>query len=975
MTAAPTPGPHQSQPPTLRANRASVNGWNADYLDEQFARFRQDPSSVPADLAQFFQGFELGLASPAPVAVAAATTIASSAPGAAPAGDAAFSRRVDDLINAYRTLGHLAAKLDPLQRPRVRPSALDPAFHGLSQADLARAVAWPASLAGAGASPTLAQLIERLEATYCASTGVEFAHIPDERERAFFRERFESGAFAAPHSPADQVRILEQLTSAERFDKFLGVRYQGKKRFSAEGAESLIPLLKWLTQRCGELGVQEVIMGMAHRGRLSVLRNYLGKDLPKLFTEFEDSWTDAGNQGGGDVKYHRGYSGDQPVLPNSSPTSVPSVHLSMLNNPSHLESVNPLVMGRARAKQDYIQDAQRRKVIALLIHGDAAVMGQGVVAECLNMSKLDGYDCGGTIHVVVNNQVGFTTDWRDARSTTYCTDIAKMIDAPVLHVNADDPQAVVAAALLAADYRHQFAKDVFIDLVCFRRYGHNEQDEPNYTQPGMYALVRSHPGTAELFRRRLIAQGVLTQQAADAMADAFTSELDQAQTQAKQAPVNPVPPPGGGLWAGFRSEYTFDQPKTSVDPAIIAEVCAAMGKAPDAFNVHPKLKGLLQARAGLPTSRKLAHADAEEIAIGTLLLESFPVRLSGQDCRRGTFTQRHAVLRDEKTDERYTPLNHIRPGKQAQFSVWDSPLSEFAVMGFDYGYSRAWPQTLVMWEGQFGDFVNGAQVIIDQYLASSEVKWNRWGGLVLLLPHGYEGQGPEHSSARLERFLQLCADDNIEVVYPSTGAQTFHMLRRQALRNFRKPLVVMTPKKYLRIETSTIEELSTGAFQHLIDDPTMSSADDAKGVSSVLYCSGKLYHELHERRTAIARKDVAIVRVEQLYPFHTKLAREIDARYPAGATRMWVQEEPRNQGAYVWIADVFNHQVGVELGYIGRPASASPATGSEYAHKAQQEAILSRAIGPAKPAQGQATTANGAYDKPAGAKHGAASSA
>jgi 2-oxoglutarate dehydrogenase E1 component len=681
---------------------------------------------------------------------------------------------------------------------------------------------------------------------------------------------------------------------------------------------------------------------MPHRGRLSVLRNYLGKDLQRLFTEFEDSWSEGSNQGGGDVKYHRGYSGDQALTGSAAGKSV---HLSMLNNPSHLESVNPVVMGRCRARQDASGDTERRKIISVLLHGDAAMMGQGVVAECLNMSQLDGYNVGGTLHIIVNNQVGFTTDPSDARSTTYCTDVAKIIGAPVLHVNADDPEAVVACAMLAMEYRHEFRKDVFIDLVCFRRYGHNEQDEPNYTQPGLYALVRAHPGTAEVYRRKLIAGGVVTESQAQVMADAVTSELDAAQSLAKSSPVNPVPPPGGGQWTGMIGAYSFESPKTAVDAKTISEICAAMGHAPDGFHVHPKLRGLLQARAGLPTTKKLSHADAEQIAVGSLVLEGYPVRLSGQDCRRGTFTQRHAVLRDEKTDARYTSLNHIREQQSAKFEVWDSPLSEYAVMGFDYGYSRAWPKTLVMWEGQFGDFVNGAQIMIDQFLASSETKWNRWAGLTLLLPHGHEGQGPEHSSARLERFLQLCADDNMEVAYPSTGGQLFHILRRQALRNFRKPLILMTPKKFLRVETSIIDELSTGVFQHLIDDNTVTSSA-AKNVSTILYCSGKLYHELHERRLATQRADVAIVRVEQLYPFHTKLAREIDARYPKGAARVWVQEEPRNQGAFLHMLDVFNHQVGVELGYIGRAPSASPATGSEHVHKGQQEDILTRAIGP-----------------------------
>jgi 2-oxoglutarate dehydrogenase E1 component len=624
-----------------------------------------------------------------------------------------------------------------------------------------------------------------------------------------------------------------------------------------------------------------------------------------------------------------------------------------------------VVMGRCRAKQDMMGDRERRKVVSLLLHGDAAVSGQGVVAECLNMSKLDGYDAGGTVHIVVNNQVGFTTDPRDGRSTEYCTDIGKFVNCAALHVNGDDPAASVLAARLAAEYRHEFRRDIFVDLVCFRRYGHNEQDEPAYTQPALTALVKAHPGTPETFRRALLASGAVSQEQAQAMIDRETTALDAAQALAQKQPVNPVPAPGEGAWKGLDGTYTLESMSTGVDAKTLALVCDAMAQAPAGFNVHPKLKEMMAARGALPHAQKISHADGESLAFGTLLLQGIALRLSGQDARRGTFTHRHAVLRDEKSSEKYTPLNNIRPG-QAMLSVWDSPLSEFSVMGFDYGYSRAFPRTLVMWEAQFGDFVNGAQVMIDQYLASSEVKWSRWAGLVLLLPHGYEGQGPEHSSARLERFLQLCADDNMEVVYPSTGAQTFHMLRRQALRNFRKPLIVMTPKKYLRVATSTFEELTKGSFQHLLDDPAFgaSAASGAsamtKDVRTVLYCTGKIYHELAARRDELSRKDIAIVRVEQLYPFHTKMARAIDERYPKSAKRVWVQEEPRNQGAFLFVADRFREELGIELGYLGRNASASPATGSEHAHKDQQEDLLTRAVG----ASLKAGSSNGAHDAP-----------
>ena len=890
----------------------SLNGWNAAYLDEQYQAFRRDPESLPQDLRSFFQGFDLAMER------------TDGAAGATP-----FDVAVERLVEAYRVFGHLAAKIDPLDQPRPEVTPLALGAYGLRDSDLDRSV----STGG-----TLRELIARLQSIYCGSIGAEFMYCDAPEERAWFLEQFEGPQKAMP--AAQRAEILRQVTISETFEKWLGKRYQGKKRFSLEGAESMIPIMRFMTDRAGELGVRELILGMAHRGRLNILRHYLGKETERLITEFEDSWAGDSDQGGGDVKYHRGYSGDQQ-------TPSGTVHLSMLNNPSHLESVNALVLGRARCLQELEQakgENGRDKIVALLIHGDAALSGQGVVAECLNMSYLDGYQVGGTLHVVINNQVGFTTDVRDDRSTEYCTDIAKMINSPVLHVNGDDPEACVRAAIMAMDYRQKFHKDVFLDLVCFRRHGHNEQDEPGYTQPALYALVKAHPGSRAKYAARLAADGAVTAADAEAMIESEIAILDKSQDAAKANPVDPVPPPGLGRWAGFVGAYSFESSKTAVDEKPLASVCAALGRVPDGFHVHPKLKGLLEARAGLPKTRKISHADAELLALGTLLIEGTPVRLSGQDSRRGTFSQRHSVLRDEVTGERYTPLNHVREG-QAILNAWDSPLSEYSVMGFDYGYSRANPRCLVLWEAQFGDFCNTAQVIIDQYMAASEVKWNRWTGLVLLLPHGYEGQGPEHSSARLERFLMLCADQNMEVVYPSTSAQMFHLLRRHMKRNFRKPLVVMTPKKYLRIETSTLDDLIRGGFQHLIDDASMDDAA-AKKIKRVVYCSGKFYHELAERREAIKARDVALVRVEQLYPLHAELASKIDARFPKDAERVWSQEEPRNAGAYVHIADAFRETLGVNLRYVGRPASASPATGSEYAHKKQQNKILDAAVGP-----------------------------
>lgn len=894
-----------------RGVQPSINAWSAEYLDAAYAQFKADPNSVPADVRAFCQGFDLGAAQPAG------------------GGASTIEIAADRLVEAYRTHGHLAAQIDPLGGGRGEVAALSLSTFGLSESDLGK------PLARGG---TLGELVGRLKSVYSGTLGAEFMHAPSPEERAWWIARLES-----PIALSEEHRrsILGALTQSETLERWLSKRYQGKKRFSLEGGETLIPMLRMMTDRAGELGTREIIVGMAHRGRLNVLRNYLGKGLDRLITEFEDSWTEGADAGGGDVKYHRGYSFDQI-------TPAGPVHLSMLNNPSHLESVNPLVMGRARARQDAASAEGRdgrREIAALLIHGDAAVIGQGVVAECINMSYLEGYHVGGTLHVVINNQVGFTTDASDSRSTSYCTDVSKITSAPVLHVNGDDPEACVRAAWLAIEYRHAFGKDVWIDLVCFRKHGHNEQDEPGYTQPGMYAKIRAHPGTRAIYAERLERAGVITSNEAQGLIDAEIALLDEVQTQVKSKPVNPVPPPGQGRWAGFVGRYSFEHVPTAVSEQVLAEVCGAYANLPGGFTPHSKLKGLLESRANLPKTKKLNHADGEQLAFGTLLLEGTPIRLSGQDCRRGTFTQRHAVLRDEKTGERVAPLNHIRE-KQAKMQVWDSPLSEYSVMGFDYGYSRANPHALVMWEGQFGDFCNTAQVIIDQFMAASEVKWDRWAGLVLMLPHGYEGQGPEHSSARLERFLQLCADENMEVVYPSTGAQMFHLLRRHVKRNFRKPLIVMTPKKFLRVETATTDELVKGRFEHAIDD---AGVKDASKVRRVIYCTGKVFHELAERRAAIGNAETAIVRIEQLYPFHAEMVRAIDGRYPKAAERVWMQEEPRNAGAFLYIADVFREKLGVSLAYCGRPASASPATGSEYAHKRQQEAILSSAIGPLGP--------------------------
>ncbi|MEQ8317185.1 MAG: 2-oxoglutarate dehydrogenase E1 component [Phycisphaerales bacterium] len=946
-----------------RAVPASVNGWNAQFLDQAYASYLENPESVAPNVRAFFQGFELGGGSGAPTG---------SSGGDA---DSDFHAKVDDLVFAYRDMGHLAAKLDPFGRPSDPVACLDLTEHGLSESDLGRTI--NADRLGMEGPLTLGEAIERLERTYCSTIGAEIMHVPSRAERAWLVERCERHGGSIAFDSGRRVHILRQLLQSEMFEKFLGRRYPGDKRFSLEGSETLIPLVNGVLEHYSEHAVEEVVIGMAHRGRLNVLNNVLGKSYEQIFTEFEDTWEEDYTQGGGDVKYHRGYSSER-RFPNGR-----ALHVALSSNPSHLEAVGPVVQGRTRAKQRHRGDKDRTRVAPVVIHGDAAVIGQGVVAETLNFSQLEGYATGGTIHVVVNNLIGFTTSPRDGRSSRYCTDVGKIVGAPVLHVNGEDPDACVMAALLAVEYRQTFKKDIFIDMHCYRRFGHNEQDEASFTQPVLYGLIKKKKSVLNGYAERLLADGVISDDDMEQIRKQLDASLEQAQEAAKQSPYDPTIDPGSARWVGMTHKYSFEHKSTAVAMDTLKEVCDALGSVPDEFNVHRKLKKLLAERKSLPETGDISYADAESLAYGTLLLEGVPVRLSGQDSRRGTFSHRHAVLVDSQSAESYMPLNHIRsvgepgtgleplqPGPdgrlaQAKFCVYDSPLSEFSVMGFEYGYALSDPNMLVVWEAQFGDFVNGAQVIIDQFLTSAELKWDRWSGLVMLLPHGYEGQGPEHSSARLERFLKACADDNIEVCYPTTAAQTFHMLRRQVRRPFRKPLVVMTPKSLIRTATSKIEELTRGRFMEILEDPRFdgdasggSSGDNGKSAKSadpskvrdVILCSGKIYWELAERRDAIGREDVAIIRVEQLYPLHNDLLRGILERYAKAERVTWVQEEPRNMGAYQFIADKMRQNLAGllpqgDLGYIGRRASASPATGSKRRHKAEQAQLIAEAIG------------------------------
>jgi 2-oxoglutarate decarboxylase len=840
--------------------------------------------------------------------------------------------KVLQLIHAYRVRGHLVADLDPLDRHRAPHRDLDPATYGLTLWDLDREFL-TGGYTGLHSEDraTLREILDTLRETYCGTIGVEYMYIADPERKAWLQKRMESARNYPALDASSKRRVLETLVGAESFERFLHARFIGHKRFSLEGAEALIPLLDRILSDAAQRGMRDVVIGMPHRGRLNVLANIVGKPLSQIFAEFEGS-DPTSYQGSGDVKYHLGATGTHQA------DTGETIALSLAPNPSHLEFVDPVVEGMVRAKQDAIGDRQHARVLPLLLHGDAAFSGQGVVAETMDFADLHGYRTGGTIHVVVNNQIGFTTLPEAARSSTYATDIAKMVHAPTFHVNGDDPEAVVYVAGLALEYRQRFRKDVVIDLVCYRRWGHNETDEPSYTQPLMYSRIKNHPSVASLYGEKLIRDGVVSAEERDRVwaekKAAMQVEDEPAREPfaeiARREPVEPAPVDGSAMRGRLRT------------------VLEALGSVPDGFAIHPKLVPFGRRRAEmLQTGGDADWATAESLAWGTLLLEGIPVRLSGQDSGRGTFSQRHAVLYDARSGKEHVPLNAVAAGG-ARFAVYDSPLSEAAVVGFEYGYSVADHRTLVMWEAQFGDFMNGGQVIIDQFLSGSEQKWGQPSGLVLLLPHGHEGQGPEHSSARIERFLILCAEDNMRVVYPSTPASYFHLLRWQGRDPIEKPLVVFTPKSLLRHPRcmSPFPELADGGFETVLDDPDV----DPRNVRRVVLCSGKVYYDLVEAREKGRHDDAALVRLEQLYPFPASRVQAALARYPAAAALVWAQEEPRNMGAWRFVREhLLDGAVDVggrTLGYAGRAASASPAPGSLKVHLAEQEALLREALQP-----------------------------
>jgi len=928
--------------------QSSQLGSNAAFIEDLYEQYLVSPDSVDPKWKAYFDGFKGREAGDVPHSAVIAH-VAEAARGAATAAPAQGSgdereRNIGRLITAYRSRGHLGAKVDPLAlTPPMNPPDLGLDFHSLSERDLDSEF----STGGLAGQPRmkLRDLLARLKATYTGPIGAEFMHISEVEQRQWLYQRLERAGDDYNLSTETRRRVLERLTAAEGLERYLHTKYVGQKRFSLEGGDSLIPLLDSVIRQSGVDRVKDIVIGMAHRGRLNVLVNTLGKNPRKLFDEFEGRFEHDDLAVAGDVKYHMGFSAD--IATPGAP-----VHLALAFNPSHLEIVNPVVAGSVRSRQERRADTERKQVLPILIHGDAAFAGQGVGMELFQMSKARGFDVGGTFHVVVNNQVGFTTSHKeDARSTLYCTDVAKMVGAPIFHVNADNPEAVVFVAQLAYEFRQVFKKDVVIDLVCYRRHGHNEADEPAATQPVMYRTIRKHPTTRELYAAALEKAGVIEAGAGKALVDQYRDKLDSGEVTTELAGSKPEDYELTIDWSRYLSGKLSDAVDTRVKKATLAQLAKIINTIPKGVELHPRVAKIYEDRLKM-TAGEIAGdwGFAENLAYATLLSEGHGLRLVGQDAGRGTFFHRHAVLHDQKTDSYYLPLRQLVESPE-QATVIDSLLSEEAVMAFEYGFSTTDPNTLDIWEGQFGDFANGAQVVIDQFIASGEAKWGRISGLTLLLPHGYEGQGPEHSSARLERFLQLCALENMLVCVPTTPAQCFHMLRRQMKMSTRKPLVVMSPKSLLRhkLAVSTLDELANGEFQHLIPD----ASADAKKVRRVVACSGKVYYDLLEDAQKRGQDDVALVRVEQLYPFPRELLSVELRKYDQATEVVWCQEEPQNQGAWYQIKHHLQACLakGQALSYAGRPRSPSPAVGHFADHVREQQQLVADAL--VNPAGGQ----------------------
>jgi 2-oxoglutarate dehydrogenase E1 component len=935
--------------------RAPLNSSSLAFAESLYLAYVEDPAAVSPEWRAYFERLDDGgraARRPPGAAVVPVAPVAPSRPIEAPrgrdgdgqqaateatraaaSGAAELQHRVDMLVRNYRVRGHRVADLDPLGRHEIHIPELDPAYHGLTEADMNRPVATQ-TLPGA---TTVAEAIAALETTYTRSIGAQFMHIDNLEIRRWLQERMEQSRNRMQLARDTQLRILTKLTDAVIFEEFIQKKFVGAKRFSLEGGESLIPLLELAIEKAGNQGVKEIVLGMAHRGRLNVLANIMGKNPRSIFREFEDKAPEL-HFGSGDVKYHLGYSTDW------ASAEGHQVHLSLAFNPSHLEFVDPVVLGRVRAKQDRFCDTDRDEGLAILIHGDAAFIGEGIVQETLNLSELAGYAVGGTLHVIVNNQVGFTTGTKQARSSTYASDVAKILQSLILHVNGEDPEAVAQAIELAMDFRARFRRDVVIDMYCYRRHGHNESDEPAFTQPLMYRQIQQRPTVREGYLTHLLELGQVAREEADQIAEARREHLEQELSVARSDEFRPHYSTGEGIWSPYRggADARVDEVETGLDRDSAGSLLQRLTLVPDGFEINPKIaRGLAARREMAAGERPLDWAAAEALAFASLVTAGVRVRMSGQDVERGTFSQRHAVLHDPSTGKRYMPLAHLAPD-QARIEIHNSPLSEAGVLGFEYGYSLDTPDGLVLWEAQYGDFANAAQVIIDQFIASSEDKWNRLSGLVMLLPHGFEGSGPEHSSARLERFLQLCAEDNMQVANPTTPVQYFHLLRRQVLRPYRKPLVVMTPKSLLRHArvVSALGDFIGGCFRRVLADDL-----DPTHVTRVLMCSGKVYYDLRAEREEQERTDVAIVRLEQLYPVSMDEINAALAPYAPKVPVVWVQEEPENMGAWRFLRVQWgNTLLGHPFSGLSRPASASPATGFGSSHTLEQAALVHAAV-------------------------------
>jgi 2-oxoglutarate dehydrogenase E1 component len=893
---------------------------NADYIDAQYRLWKENPEELSSDWRFFFLGFELG-GKEGPPSIAACDE-----------DRMRLQSRVDALVHRYRDMGHLLACMDPLSACPVAHPLLSLESVQLVPGDLDLQIHSPFPFPEI---MSLRDIIDRLKQIYCRSIGVEYMHIQNPEERVWLESHMEPTGNQPQSDSSSHRRILHALIESTQFEQFLNKAYVGVTRFSLEGGDGLIPALDVLTETLATAGCREIILGMAHRGRLNVLAHILRKPYAEIFAEFESCYDPDSLVGSGDVKYHTGYLTDFEVdggLP---------MRIYLVHNPSHLESVDPVVEGIARSRQDVLSENAGQQVVPVLIHGDAAFAGQGMVTEVLNLSRLKGYQTGGTIHIVINNQIGYTTLPEDARSTRYATDCAKMLMIPIFHVHGEDPDAVVHVMRLAAAYRMAFGKDVVVDLICYRRYGHNEGDEPYFTQPQMYERIRQRQPLSKLYAEKLLNEGVVTLPEIEAMEKSVRQRLDADYQKIHGTECLFPQARFYEVWKDYDGRYLHGMVSTGVEIGKLQALSRSLTAVPEGFSAHPKIQTMLKKRLdAVETGVGIDWANAESLAFATLLNEGMPIRLSGQDVQRGTFSQRHAFLVDINTGAYHVPLNGLG-GYQASFSAWNSLLAEAGVLGFEYGYSMVQPLHLILWEAQFGDFINNAQSVIDLYLASAESKWQRLSGLVLLLPHGLEGQGPEHSSARPERFLQLCADDNIQVCYPTTPAQYFHLLRRQMHRRVRKPLVVLTPKSLLRnpLAVSCITDMTSGGFQEVLDE-----TEQTEPIQIMIFCSGKIYYELVQKRDALQRPDVVIVRIEQYYPFPEYRLREVVQRYPQAGSWKWVQEEPENMGAWWFVRPLLEGILDRPLHYVGRQSASSPATGFPKIYRRDQAGILEKAF-------------------------------